>query len=115
MRVNSVFLSINADDFEAQTKWWETLIGRPFDRQPMPSCHEWSLRDSVIFQVLEDMNELGKATVTLHVDDLDAEISRLRAGGINAPDAERVEGFETLRFASWKDPEGNTVGLLDGE
>lgn len=115
MRIDAVFISINAEDFDAQTRWWETLLGRPFERRPMPSCHEWTLREGVIFQVLRNMDEVGKTAVTLHVDDLDREIERLRAAGVEAADPEKVEGFETLRFATWKDPEGNTVGLLDGQ
>lgn len=114
MQIDSVFISLHAEDFEAQTRWWETLIGRAYDRRPMPSCHEWTLRDGVIFQVLDSMEDLPKGAVTLHVADLDAEVARLRAAGVEVPEPQRVDGFETLRFVSWKDPEANVVGLLDG-
>lgn len=114
MKVNHIFLSINADEFAAQSKWWGKLIGRHWDREPMQSCHEWDLTDDVRFQVLDSEKGYGDATVTMHVPDLDTEIIRLGKKGIEVPEPVRVEGFKTLRFAKFFDPEGNTVGMLDG-
>lgn len=114
MKINHIFLSINAANFSAQSDWWAKLIGRHWDREPMPSCHEWDLTDDVLFQVLDSAEEHGGATVTLHVPDLDAQIRRLAKTGIEVPQPVKVEGFGSLRFAQFSDPEGNTVGLLDG-
>ncbi|PVA11051.1 glyoxalase [Pelagivirga sediminicola] len=114
MKVNHVFISINAADFAAQSDWWARLIGRRRDRAPMPSCHEWDLTEHVLFQVLDSAEGRGRATVTMHVADLDAEIARLAKVGIDLPDPVKIEGFDTLRYAEFTDPEGNTVGLLDG-
>lgn len=113
MKVGKVFISLNARDFEAQSDWWKRLLDRPWDRQPMPSCHEWDLTDDVLFQVLDNDDD-ARVAVTLHVGDLDAERTRLGGLGIDTPEPGKVEGFETLRFISFPDPEGNTVGLLDG-
>ncbi|SPH24381.1 hypothetical protein DEA8626_03432 [Defluviimonas aquaemixtae] len=114
MNINHVFLSINAADFAAQSNWWAKLIGRRWDREPMPSCHEWVLTDDVLFQVLDSSEEQSRTTVTLHVPDLDAQIERLSDAGIELPEPVKVEGFDTLRYLEFSDPEGNTVGLLDG-
>lgn len=114
MKINHVFISINARDFSAQSDWWTRFIGRSWDQEPMPSCHEWNLADDVLFQVLDSEDNHGSTTVTLHVSNLDAEISRLKSVGIDVPEPVKVEGFETLRYAQLADPEGNTVGLLDG-
>ena len=114
MKVENIFLSINAANFAAQSEWWAKLIGRPKDREPMPSCHEWDLRDGVLFQVLDNAKGHGTTSVTLLISDLDAEIARLSDAGIDVPTPEKVKGFETLRYAEFADPEGNTVGLLDG-
>lgn len=115
MKINHIFISTNADDFAAQSDWWTKLIDRRWDREPMPSCHEWQLTDDVLFQVLDSDDGHGGATVTLHVPDLDAEIERLKDLGIEVPEPVKVEGFDTLRFTQFDDPEGNTVGLLDGK
>ncbi|MFP7571026.1 VOC family protein [Marivita sp. S2033] len=114
MKINHVFVSINAADFAAQSGWWTSLIGRRWDREPMPSCHEWELTERVLFQVLDSAEGHGRATLTMHVSDLDTEIARLAKVGIAVPEPVKIEGFETLRYAEFADPEGNTVGLLDG-
>ncbi|WP_099826273.1 VOC family protein [Oceaniglobus indicus] len=114
MKVNHVFISIHAADFIAQSDWWARLISRPRDRVPMPSCHEWDLTGHVLFQVLDSAEGHGRATVTMHVPDLDAEIARLTTVGIDLPEPVTIEGFDTLRYVEFTDPEGNTVGLLDG-
>jgi len=114
MNINHIFVSINARNFAAQSDWWAKLIGRSCDQKPMPSCHEWNLTDDVLFQVLDSAENHDRARVTLHVSDLDAEIARLKDAGIKVPKPVKVEGFATLRYAEFADPEGNTVGLLDG-
>ncbi|WP_127145740.1 VOC family protein [Pelagibacterium montanilacus] len=114
MDVHSIFLSINARDFAAQSDWWRRCIGRNWDREPMPSCHEWDLRDGVLFQVLDAPDAQDQTTITLLVPDLDAERARLAQSGIEVPDPSAIEGFDTLRYTEFFDPEGNTIGLLDG-
>lgn len=113
MKVDHVFLSLNAADFAAQTDWWAKLIGRRPDREPMPSCREWDLAPSVLFQVLDDP-KADRTAVSLRIDNLDAEIARLREAGIEVPDPQEVEGFDSLRWAAFPDPEGNSVNLLEG-
>jgi hypothetical protein len=114
MDVDTIFISINAADHAAQTDWWTKVLGRTFDRIPVPSCREWDLREGVLFQVLDNPSDRTRVAVSLRVAALDANIDRLRAAGVVVPSPERVEGFDTLRFVSLQDPEGNTVGLLDG-
>lgn len=114
MKVQTVFLSINARDFAAQSEWWRRALGRRWDQSPVPDCHEWNLTDDVLLQVLDGKNGAGGATVTLRVDDLDAALARLKEEGIVLSSPRKVEGFTTLRYAHGKDPEGNTLGLLDG-
>ena len=115
MRVNNVFISVNARSFSQQSEWWSKLLGRRWAREPMPSCREWDVAGCVLFQVLD--NPVGankKVVVTLHVDDLDAEIKRLATVGLEVPESIRVPGFASLRYVRFWDPEGNEVGLLDG-
>jgi predicted enzyme related to lactoylglutathione lyase len=114
MHMDTIFISINAADHAAQTAWWTKLLGRTFDRIPVPSCREWDLREGVLFQVLDNSSERTRVAVSLRVADLDANIERLRAAGVAVGNPQPVEGFATLRFVSVRDPEGNTLGLLDG-
>lgn len=113
MKIKDIFVSINARDFDAQTAWWTTLIGREPDRHPMLSCREWDLAPSVLFQVLNSP-ENGPTTVSLRIIDMDTEIARLRKVGVDVPDPQDIDGFDTLRLSAFSDPEGNKVNLLDG-
>lgn len=114
MNVENVFISINAKNFEVLSGWWAKLLDRQWDRHPMPSCHEWDLSSCAVFQVLDNSQGVDDTTVTLRVVDLDTEITRLGTVGIEVPEPTKVDGFDTLRFTQFKDPEGNTVGLLEG-
>lgn len=114
MQVETLFQSINAKDWNHQSAWWATLLGRTWDREPMPSCREWGLRDGLLLQVLDNQGEGGAITVTLRIKNLDIELKRLEAAGIAFPAPEAVPGFKTLRYTRSKDPEGNQVGLLEG-
>lgn len=114
MNVCNVFLSVHARDFSGLSDWWSTVLERKWNREPMPSCHEWDLALCVLFQVLDDSQQSGTATVTLKVSHLNVQIQRLRDEGVDLPDPVDVEGFENLRYCQFADPEGNVVGLLEG-
>ena len=114
MNIKNVFVSVHASDFSGLSDWWSNLLERKWDRQPMPSCHEWDLTESVFFQVLDDAQHSGRTTVTLKVTGLDDHVERLRGFGINIPDPVDVVGFDSLRYCQFNDPEGNEVGLLEG-
>ena len=114
MDIGKVFLSINATDFSTQSEGWSRLLEREWDRQPRPSCHEWDLTDSVLFQVLDNAVG-GKIVVTVKVTEMDSQITRLRNLGLDVPEPTKVEGFNTLRYCRFHDPEGNEVGILEGE
>ena len=79
----------------------------------MPTCHEWDLRDGVLFQVL-DNNDSSTTAISIMVTDLDDQIARLRQAGVAIDEPELVPGFAQLRLCSFKDPEGNPVSLLEG-
>ena len=115
MDVANVFVSIGVTDHTTGCVWGSTLIGREPDRCPMPSCCEWDLTDTVLFQVLDNPKQGAVDTVSLRVGDLDDEIARLRREGFVIGDPEKVPGFDTLRIAILADPDGNTVNLLGGE
>ena len=114
MKVVNVFVSIGVADHPAGCAWWSRLIGREPDRRPTPSCCEWNLTDGVLFQVLDTPKQGAVDIVSLRLDDLDAEIARLRGAGLSIDDPQPVPGFDTLRIATFADPDGNTVNLLDG-
>ena len=115
MQIANVFVSIGVTDHTAGCAWWSTLIGREPDRRPMPSCCEWDLADTVLFQVLDNPKQGAVDIVSIRVGNLDSEIARLRGEGFTIDEPAKVPGFATLRIATFTDPDGNTVNLLGGE
>ena len=114
MNIQKVFVSINARDFSGLSQWYRTLLERDWDREPVPSCHEWDIAGCVLFQVLDNPKQAGAATATFHISDLDKQVERLKEAGFDVPEPQHVEGFDNLRYCEFKDPEGNTVGLVEG-
>lgn len=113
MDVNSIFLSINARDFKGQSDWWQRLLERRWDREPTPRCHEWDLMGGVLLQVLDNPDG-ARTAVSLKISDLDVHVRRLRDAGVQVAEPAKVQGFDTLRYATFSDPENNPVGLLEG-
>jgi len=115
LHVDKVFLIVNAASHAPLVDWWANAIGRPFDRIPVPSCREWDLTPTVLFQVIAGADTVGKVDVSLHIAEIDSECQRLRALGINMPEPERVPGFDNLHWTKVRDPEGNVLNLLAGQ
>jgi predicted enzyme related to lactoylglutathione lyase len=115
MNIDHIYVTIMAGSHANQIDWWTRALGRTFDRVPVPSCREWDLSSSVIFQVIEGASESGKTEVALHVYDVDKERGRLAASGIQLEEPQLVPGFSALRWAQVKDPEGNRLSLLSGQ
>lgn len=114
VKIQNVFVSVNARDFTGLSQWYRTLLERDWDREPVPSCHEWTIAGCVLFQVLDNPLQAGAATASFHIVDLDKHVARLKKVGFDVPQPRRIEGFDTLRYCEFKDPEGNTVGLVEG-
>lgn len=115
LQVDRVFLTVKAASHAPLVDWWAKAIGRPFDRTPLPSCREWDLTPTVLFQVIDGADTGGKVDVSLHIEDIESECQRLRAMGIDMPEPELVPGFDNLHWTTVRDPEGNVLNLLAGQ
>lgn len=115
MNIDTVFVTRYVASHADSLPWYEKLFGRPSDRRPMPSCHEWTFGDSVIFQVIEFDARQGETSVAFLTPDLEAETRRLRDSGLDVDDPTPVEGFTTLRYTELLDPDHVALGLLAGE
>ncbi|MDO5503325.1 MAG: VOC family protein [Actinomycetia bacterium] len=113
MNPETIFITRYVASHDTCLSWYESVLGRPADDQPMPSCREWRLREGVLFQLIEDAGQAGQTSIAFGVADLDVEVSRVREAGIDISDPVPVGGFDTLRFTELCDPEDVTVGLLD--
>lgn len=117
MTVTSALAVVPSGDLEAARRWWTQLLGRDADRVPMPSDLEWHFPRGGGLQVVDDPERAGAGSVTLGVDDVDAELAAAGSRGLDVPQAETVPSGQ-FRIALLHDPDGNTVVLaqdLTGE
>lgn len=109
MTVTTVYAVIPAADLGRARAWWTALLGREPDRVPMPTDLEWHCASGGL-QVIEDAGHAGAGTVTLGVEDVDAELADIAARGLDVPQAQTVPSGQ-FRIATLHDPDGNTVVL----
>lgn len=113
MSITTTFITRYVRHHDSAVTWHERFFGREPDAAPMPSCREWHLPGGVIFQVIEDPSRDGTQSVAFAVEDLDAELQRLSAAGVEHGEVWDVEGIDGLRYAPVPDPAGGEIGLLN--
>lgn len=100
---------VSASDLTISRRWWTQLLGREPDAVPMPSDVEWHFAGGGI-QLVDDSEHAGHSSVTVGVDDVDAELAAIAKRGLEVPEAQTVPSGQ-FRIALFNDPDGNTVVL----
>jgi catechol 2,3-dioxygenase-like lactoylglutathione lyase family enzyme len=102
-------------DMDRATAFYSEVLGLPLLRR---SGDDWAEFDGGAIRVaLHGVHEgqpvpTGGATAVFEVDDLDGAIAAFRSGGVAFDQhVGEVEGF--ARFASFLDPDGNTLQLIE--
>ena len=113
MDTTTVFITRYVADHEAAIDYYASVFGREPDARPVPNCREWVLAPGVLFQVIADEHPVG-VSYAFGVHDVEVEARRMTAAGVPVGEPWRVPGFDTLRYAELTDPEGVTLGILDG-
>lgn len=106
MKIENSLAGVAVRDLSAALRWYERLLARPPDQQPMPEVAEWGFPRGGWIQVFQDAERVGKASVTLSVSDLQSEVERLRGLGISIGD---VHHSPQVRTAILRDPDGNRL------
>lgn len=97
-------------EIDTAARWYEKLIGRPPDNNPMPVLVEWQVLPNAWLQVTVDPQRAGTGLFNLAVDDLDGHTAELRAKGIEAGDVQQVN--KGVAISTLHDPDGNTITLI---
>jgi catechol 2,3-dioxygenase-like lactoylglutathione lyase family enzyme len=104
----ALFAGLHVRDIAAARAWYEQLLGdpsfAPHDRELV-----WELAEGRSVYVLEDPERAGGGAVTAFVDDLDAELARIAARGLEP--AERETYSNGVRKATFRDADGNEIGF----
>jgi hypothetical protein len=103
-----LFAGLRVRDFQASRPWYERLLGEP-TFFPHATEAVWTLADDRSVYIVEQADGAGNSVVTIVVDDLDARVAAIAAGGLE-PD-ERVTYSNGVRKALYRDPDGNEVAF----
>lgn len=105
MAITNALAGVAVNDLGEARRYYAKLLGSD-GSQPMEELVEWQLLGGGALQVFADKERAGKSSVTLVVDDIDAQIAAARAGGIEVPDPQRDPKVDTVIF---NDPDGNQL------
>jgi predicted enzyme related to lactoylglutathione lyase len=109
MGVTAAFAGIAVTDFTPMVAWYERLLGREPDMYPHETEAAWQLTEGGWLYVVENPERTGSGLLTLLVDDLDDEVARVAASGIEMEPIYTIPG--KARKADVDDPEGNRISL----
>ena len=112
MSITQVLAGIAVADFDAALDWYQQLLGRPADARPMDGLAEWYVVDGGTIQVVHQPEHAGHGLLTLSVDDLRAEVDRLRGRGLSPGPIDDTSSALVL-FAQLRDHDGSTVTLVE--
>jgi predicted enzyme related to lactoylglutathione lyase len=110
MDVEVAFTGIAVSGMAAARAFYDRVFGRGPDIVASDDEVMWRLTDSAWLYVLVDPARAGSCLVTTAVEDLDAALAELDARSVAA---EQVEEMDAGRKATLRDPDGNTVAIIE--
>ena len=110
MSLKKIYAHLSCTELSKSTAWFERLFARKPDARPMDGLAEWHHADNAGFQLFENPGDAGHATLTLIVDDIDAEHDRLARAELEPGPVERADTVNLIRL---RDPDGNLVVLAE--
>ena len=112
MAIKNALAGVAVGDLDAGIAWFTKLLGRAPDNRPMPEAAEYEFPGGGWIQIFADKDRAGKSSVTLAVDDLDAELERLKSAGVEVGEPTRTDFVDT---AIVNDDDGNQVVLAQAK
>ena len=109
MSIQNAFASVAVKDIESAAEWYAELLGNDGSR-PMPELVEWTFERGGVLQVYQAPERAGSGSLTLAVSDLDEEIRKLDAMGVDTLDRSDGTSARTLMV---QDPDGNHVAYAE--
>ena len=112
MTIKNVLAGVAVSHLSPAIAWYERLIGRAPDQQPMPGLAEFHFGQGGWLQLFEDGERAGRSSVTLTVASLEDEINRLKALDVATSSRTQSDYVDT---AIVTDPDGNQVVLAEAK
>jgi predicted enzyme related to lactoylglutathione lyase len=104
-----LFAGIPVGDYERALAWYERLLGSGPSFLPNDTEAVWELAEHRYVFIEVRPEHAGHAMHTLFVDDFDARVHGIAERGIEP--AERETYSNGVRKATYRDPDGNEIGL----
>jgi predicted enzyme related to lactoylglutathione lyase len=106
MTVSNAFAGVAVKDLNVACRWYERVLERPADTRPMTEVAEWHFPKGGWLQVFQDASRAGASSVTLAVSDIDEELRKLNAQGLEVGG---TTDTDTVKTAIVTDPDGNQI------
>lgn len=104
-----VFAGVPVSDYARAATWFEALLGSPATFEAHETESVWTLNEHGHVYVVLRPADAGHGMVTLFVDDLDGFVRSAAGRGV-VPETE--ETYDNgVRKTTYRDPDGNEVGL----
>jgi catechol 2,3-dioxygenase-like lactoylglutathione lyase family enzyme len=104
-----LFAGIPVADYAGALKWYEQLLGSPPAFFPNDTEAVWELAEHRYVYVEHLPERAGHAMHTIFVDDFDARVAQIADRGLDP--AKRETYSNGVRKATYRDPDGNEIGL----
>jgi glyoxylase I family protein len=112
MDAQVLFTGVAVFDLETANAWYERLFDRPADIIPNDDEAMWRVAaDAGWLYLVVDTARAGRSLVAISVNDLEGELAVLRHRRIEPETVEQVG--DTGRKAVLRDPDGNTIALIE--
>jgi predicted enzyme related to lactoylglutathione lyase len=108
--IHNVLASVGVKDLKAAMRWYENVLGRSADSMPMPEVAEWKFERGGWLQVYQLPERAGSGSFTVVVSDIQEEVRRLRALGIDTSQQSSGARVKTLMIT---DPDGNHIAFAE--
>lgn len=107
MTIQNVLASVAVKDISAASKWYAQLFGQSGE-MPMSDLAEWKFPGGGCLQVYQLLERAGHGSFTLAVTDMDTEIEKLDAMGLDTSQRSSNSKVKTVMVI---DPDGNHIAF----
>jgi catechol 2,3-dioxygenase-like lactoylglutathione lyase family enzyme len=104
-----LFAGVAVSDLQRAVSWFDRFFGEAESFAPNDTERVWAVSEHAYLYVVLHPQHAGHARVTLFVEDFDRFVDAVAQRGISA--ASRETYGNGVRKATYRDPDGNEVGV----
>lgn len=112
MTIKNILAGVAVSDFETAVAWYQQLIGRRPDDEPMPGFAEWEFEKGGWLQVFKDVERAGCASVTLVENNLEERLADLQQKKIVVV---KQSAKDQVKTAIINDADGNQLVFAEAQ